>query len=131
MSNHQPNVGPLVRGLRERRSLLMRGLAEWCEWSPNPISLIERGVTSPNVSSLHQHASALRVHITESSRTPERTRLVLSRARDRLVSVHEQALLECQGSGLAEQLMEPFKVALVPGAGIGHRVMSHGGQELL
>lgn len=127
-----PDVGPRVRALRERRGLSMRALAELCELSPNAISLIERGITSPNVSTLHRLAGALQVHITEFFESrQDSTRLVLSRAGERPASAHEQTLLESLGSGLREQLMEPFEVTLQPGAGSGQQAMRHGGQELV
>jgi len=59
-----PDVGSQVRALRMERGLSMRGLAELCELSPNAISLIERGATSPSVSTLHRLATALRIPIT-------------------------------------------------------------------
>lgn len=48
-----PDVSSRVRTLREERGLSMRALAERCRVSPNTISLIEREMTSPNVSTLH------------------------------------------------------------------------------
>jgi quercetin dioxygenase-like cupin family protein len=110
----------------------MRGLAERCELSVNAISLIERGISSPNVSTLHQLAAALQVHITAFFEDrQERTRLVLSRAGERPTSVHEQLLLQSLGSGLMEQVMDPFEVTLQPGAGSGRQMMTHSGQELV
>ena len=43
------NVGARVRQLREERGLSLRGLAELCGISPNTVSLIERGASSPSV----------------------------------------------------------------------------------
>ena len=133
MSEPQPpDVGPHVRALREQRGLSMRALAELCDLSPNAISLIERGITSPNVSTLHRLATALQVHIATFFEPPqESAELVLSRASDRPASSHEQTLLESLGSGLTRQLMDPFEVTLQPGAGSGRHVMSHNGQELV
>jgi transcriptional regulator with XRE-family HTH domain len=133
MSNEQqPEVGSRVRALREQRGLSMRALAERCELSPNAISLIERGITSPNVSTLHRLATALQVHITDFfEERQESAHLVFSRAAERPVSAHEQTLLASLASGLADQLMDPFEVTLKPGAGSGQQVMSHAGQELV
>jgi transcriptional regulator with XRE-family HTH domain len=127
-----PEVGVRVRDLREQRGLSMRGLAELCELSPNAISLIERGITSPTVSTLHRLATALQVHITTFfEERQEGIRLVLSQAGERPYSGHDQALLESLGSGLEEQILEPFEVTLQPGAGSGRQVMSHSGHELV
>jgi quercetin dioxygenase-like cupin family protein/DNA-binding XRE family transcriptional regulator len=133
MSKPQPpDVGPHVRALREQRGLSMRALAELCDLSPNAISLIERGITSPNVSTLHRLATALQVHIAAFFEPPQESAgLVLSRASDRPTSSHVQTLLESLGSGLTEQIMDPFEVTLKPGAGSGRHVMSHNGQELV
>ena len=133
MSEPQPpDVGPHVRALREQRGLSMRALAELCELSPNAISLIERGITSPNVSTLHRLATALQVHIAAFFEPPQESKgLVLSRASDRPASSHEQTLLESLGAGLTKQLMDPFEVTLQPGGGSGRHVMSHNGQELV
>ena len=133
MSEQQPpDIGQKVRALREQRGLSMRALAELCALSPNAISLIERGITSPNVSTLHRLATALQVHITAFFEDrQEGARLILSRAGERPASRHEQTLLESLGSGLVEQLMDPFEVTLQPGAGSGRQVMSHSGQELV
>ena len=133
MSEEQPlDVGARVRDLREQRGLSMRALAELCELSPNAISLMERGKTSPNVSTLHRLAKALQVHITAFFEDrEERARLVLSRVGERPVVGQEQPLLKSLGSGLEEQLMDPFEVTLQPGSGSGQQVMSHDGQELV
>jgi len=44
-----PDVGARLRTLRERRGLSLRALAEMCNVSPNTVSLIERGLSSPCV----------------------------------------------------------------------------------
>ena len=127
-----PDVALRVKALREQRGLSMRALAELCELSPNAISLIERGISSPTVSTLHRLATALRVPITAFFQDrDEDVRLVLSRRGERPYSGHDQALLETLGSGLEEQIMDPFEVTLQPGAGSGGQVMSHAGQELV
>lgn len=127
-----PDVALRVKALREQRGLSMRALAELCELSPNAISLIERGISSPTVSTLHRLATALRVPITAFFQDrDEDVRLVLSRRGERPYSGYDQALLETLGSGLEEQIMDPFEVTLQPGAGSGGQVMSHAGQELV
>ena len=127
-----PEVGLRVRALRDERGLSMRALAELCELSPNAISLIERGITSPTVSTLHRLAAALQVHITAFFEDrQESIQLVLSRAGERPYSGHGQTLLESLGSGLVEQIIDPFEATLQPGADSGGQVMSHAGNELV
>lgn len=52
-----PDVGAQVRALRQQCGLSLRTLAELCDLSPNTISLIERGESSPSVSTLHRLAT--------------------------------------------------------------------------
>jgi quercetin dioxygenase-like cupin family protein len=110
----------------------MRGLAELCELSPNAISLIERGSTSPSVSTLHRLATALRVPITAFFEGQEdRVELILSRAGKRSYSGTDSVMLESLGAGLDHQSLEPFVVTLQPGADSGEQGMAHNGHELV
>ena len=132
MSQQQqaPDVGARVQALREQRGLSMRALAELCDLSPNAISLIERGISSPNVSSLHRLAGALDVHITAFFEAPQaRSRLVLTRRGQRPYSGYDELRLESLGSGLETRILDPFEVTLQAGAGSGQQEMRHGGHE--
>lgn len=127
-----PDVGSQLRALRRQRGLSMRGLAELCELSPNTISLIERGATSPSVSTLHQLASALKVPITALFEGPgEKVQAIHSRPGKRAFSGSSGALLESLGSGLEGQTLEPFLVTLQPGADSGTAAIVHTGHELV
>jgi transcriptional regulator with XRE-family HTH domain len=127
-----PDVGARLKALREGRGLSMRALAELCELSPNTISLIERGATSPSVSTLHQLATALKVPITaffEGSGEP--AEVIHFRPGERPFSGSSSVLLESLGSGLEGQTLEPFVVTLKPGADSGPGSMIHSGHELV
>lgn len=127
-----PDVGYQTRILRQERGLSMRGLAAMCDLSPNTISLIERGQSSPSVSTLHQLATALKVPITAFfEQPPEPAEVILSRAGERKQLTSDDALLESLGSGLEGQVMEPFVVQLPPGADSGRQGISHPGHELV
>lgn len=127
-----PQVGLKIQALREERGLSMRGLAEKCGLSPNTISLIERGTTSPNVSTLHQLATALRVPITAFFEEREEGSLVIhSQPGRRSFSGSASVLLESLGSGLPDQSLQPFLVTLQEGADSGPGVMIHDGHELV
>jgi transcriptional regulator with XRE-family HTH domain len=127
-----PQVGLKVQALREERGLSMRGLAELCGLSPNTISLIERGTTSPNVSTLHQLATALKVPITAFFEEHEQGLPVIhSQPGKRSFSGSKSVLLESLGSGLEEQSLQPFLVTLQAGADSGPGVMIHTGHELV
>lgn len=58
------NVASSLRELREARGISMRTLATKSGLSANALSMIERGKTSPSVSTLYKLADALGVSIT-------------------------------------------------------------------
>jgi transcriptional regulator with XRE-family HTH domain len=127
-----PDVGSQVRVWRERRGLSMRALAELCELSPNAISLIERGATSPSVSTLHRVATALKVPIAAFFEDRNRgSNVILSRPGERTFSGSSSVMLESLGSGLPGQTLEPFVVTLKPGADSGTPPIVHTGHELV
>jgi transcriptional regulator with XRE-family HTH domain len=127
-----PDVGLRLKALRNERGLSLRALAELCELSPNTISLIERGASSPSVSTLQRLATALGVQITSFFTEPiERMSIILTRADDRARSGSSSVLLESLGYGLEQQACDPFIVTLKEGASSGNRMMMHTGHELV
>lgn len=127
-----PDVGNNLRNLRQQRGLSLRALAELCGLSPNTISLIERGITSPSVITLHRLAGALGVPITFLFQDPaERVKVMLTRADLRPRSRSSGVLLESLGYGLVEQACDPFVVTLEPGGSNGRQWTAHPGHELV
>jgi transcriptional regulator with XRE-family HTH domain len=127
-----PDVGSRLRNLRHERGLSLRALAELCELSPNTISLIERGATSPSVSTLQRLATALGTPITSFfAEEPERIPVILTPANERIRSGSASVTLESLGYGLEDQSCDPFHVTLKAGASSGRQVMSHVGSELV
>jgi transcriptional regulator with XRE-family HTH domain len=127
-----PDVGLRLKAFRQERGLSLRALAELCDLSPNTISLIERGTSSPSVSTLQRLATALGVPITAFFTDPvERMSLILTRADERVKSGSSNVVLESLGYGLEEQACDPFLVTLREGAGSGERLMMHAGHELV
>lgn len=127
-----PDVGLHVRAYRTERGLSLRALAALCDLSANTISLIERGVTSPSVSTLHRLSIALGVPIAAFFvEQGDEVKIVLTRADERPRSGSASVLLESLGSGLEDQACEPFIVTLKPGATSGRQEMVHEGQELV
>jgi len=127
-----PDVGAQVRALRQQCGLSLRTLAELCDLSPNTISLIERGESSPSVSTLHRLATALSVPITAFfEEHAEPVQVVLTRVAERSCSGNAHVLLESLGTGLEEQCLEPFVVTMKPGADSGQQIMVHTGQEMV
>ena len=63
------DVGKILRIMREERDISMRSLARDSGLSANALSMIERGLTSPSVSTLNKIATALGIPITAFFRT--------------------------------------------------------------
>jgi len=125
-----PDVGSRVRILRKQRSLSLRSLAEMCDVSPNTISLIERGLSSPSVNTLQCLATGLGVPITAFFETEEPpARLVLTRSHERIRTKIPGMTMEHLGSGLSNQALASFLVTLEPGAGAGAKPVVHLGEE--
>lgn len=124
-------VGQRIRALREMQGLSLRALAERCDLSVNAISRIERGENSPTVGSLQLIATALKVPITEFFRTSEERSIVHVRRVNRLRSQRGGMSIESLGVGLTNQQLEPFLVAMLPGAGTDAKPITHNGQEFV
>jgi transcriptional regulator with XRE-family HTH domain len=126
-----PDIGQQVRSLREQRGLSLRALGTRCGLSASAISQIERGRASPSVATLHRLATALDVPMVsffQEETSP--AQVILSCPGDRRHDGQAGVLLECLGSGLRDQNIEPFVVTLQPGAGGGSGAMTHPGHEL-
>jgi transcriptional regulator with XRE-family HTH domain len=125
-----PDVGAKVRVLRERHGLSLRALAEMCDVSPNTISLIERGLSSPCVNTLQCLATGLGVPITAFFETEEPPpRLVLTRPHERIRTKCPGMTMEHLGSGLPNQALISFLITLEPGAGADTKPVVHLGEE--
>lgn len=135
MEEHEPelpNVGRLIRALRQQRGISLRDLADGCGLSRTAISLIERGVSSPTVASLHRLATALGVPISFFFQPQEEQReVIVTRAHGRRHMGTAGLRLESLGSGLKDQTIEPFVVTLEPGRDSGATPIVHPGHELV
>ncbi len=125
----QPHVGGRIRDIREASGYSLRALADRCGLSVNAISRIERGESSPTVSSLQQLATALSVPIADFFETGREEATILVRKNSRLRSRGEGVLIESLGSGLPGQMLEPFLMTIAPGAVGGEAPISHPGEE--
>jgi len=124
------DVGARLRQLRTERGQSMRSLARASGLSTNALSMIERGRTSPSVSTLYKLAEALDVPITAFFRLgPPRQDIVFCRKSDRKrVSIHN-GMWEGLGGEEFTGRVEPFIITLEPGAGSGPFGMLHTGSE--
>ncbi|HFD39355.1 MAG TPA: helix-turn-helix domain-containing protein, partial [Anaerolineae bacterium] len=128
----EPDIGRRLRLLRQRRGLSQRALARLCGLSANAIGLIERGTTSPSVSTLHRLALALGVPIADLFNEPDEDQSVVMVRREQRARVERgQVTMEILAGGLSEQCMEPFLATLQPGAGSGAEPVVHLGDEFV
>lgn len=124
------NVARQIRILRERRSLSQRALAEASGLSPNTLSLLERGRTSPTVSTLKRIALALGVDINAFFDPSEQANLVHVRSDQRMhLQLFEVSMADL-GVGMLDQRMTPLVMELKPGARSGPPI-SHDGQDFI
>jgi len=126
------DVGSRLRQLREGQHISMRGLAAKSGLSANALSMIERGKTSPSVSTLYKLSDALGVPITEFfNQQLERQKLVFLKAGERTHISFLRGSLEGLGGEKFVGKVSPFLVTLENGAGSGLTPMSHSGHEFV
>lgn len=124
------DVGKQIRLLREQRKLSQRALAEAGGVSRNTLSLIERGQTSPTVSTLKGLARALSVDINAFFQPFEESRIVFTKADQRSHLPLDHGVLADLGVGMFEHLVTPLLLQLDPGARSGP-AMAHEGQDFV
>ena len=111
-----PDVGLRLQELRERNGLSLRALADKSGVSPNTVSLIERGLSSPSIDTLQRLAVGLGVPITAFFETGEPpARLVVTRSSDRKQGKSPGMAIEHLASGLANHAIASFLITMEPG----------------
>ena len=126
------DVADRLRELRLERGLSMRTLAHKSGLSANALSMIERGRTSPSVSTLYKIAEALGVPITTFfAPTSSRKRIVFIRSSERKRVSLPRGIWEGLGGEKFVGRVEPFILTLEPGAGSGEKAMVHTGHEFV
>ncbi|PWH17430.1 MAG: cupin [Anaerolineae bacterium] len=126
------DVGIRLRQLRDARKVSMRTLAHMSGLSANALSMIERGKTSPSVSTLYRLADALGVPITDFF-SPESTRkkVVFLKADERARLPFLRGLWEGMGGEQFTGRMMPFMLTLENGANSGPNAVVHTGHEFV
>jgi transcriptional regulator with XRE-family HTH domain len=126
------DVGRCLRGLRARRGLSIRSLAEQSGLNVNTLSLIENRKTSPSVSTLQQLASALDVPITAffETNTPKNN-ISYQKEGQRPRAAFAHGTLEDLGTGLTLRGGQPLLVTLEPKANSGPTPIVHTGHEFV
>jgi len=126
------DVGIRLRQLREQRGLSIRALARQSGLSANALSLIERGRSSPSVSTLYKVAGAMNVPITTFFQTePELHDVVHIRAGERTRVPFTRGLVEGLGGEQFSGRVEPFALTLENGANSGPQPIVHTGHEFV
>lgn len=128
-AENETHIGVRIRQIRNRHGLSMRALANGAGLSTNAISKIERGVSSPTVSSLQSIASALNVSMVDFFQEQESDKVIFTPREARQRSYLEGAVLESLGSGLPDQQLEPLIMVLEPGGGEIGDPYRHPGEE--
>ncbi len=126
------NVGESLQRLRAERGLSMRALAKTSGLSANALSMIERGRTSPSVSTLYKLADALNVPVTAFFGAPqERQQVIHLRALDRARVPIVRGTWEGLGGEKFIGRVEPFVLNLEAGGDSGLAPMAHTGHEFV
>lgn len=126
------DVGERIRELREERNLSMRALARNSGISANALSMIERGRTSPSVSTLYKLTEALDVPITTLFQyEPEGVDVVYRKGTERTRVPFPRGLWEGLGGEEFSGRVEPFMLTLETGANSGPYSMTHPGHEFV
>ncbi len=126
------DIGLRLRELREARRISMRELARRSSLSANALSMIERNLTSPSVSTLNKLANALEVPITAFFRNePEKQQVVFKKADERSRVPFIRGLWEGLGGEAFVGKIEAFLLTLDAGGSSGPHGMLHTGHEFV
>ncbi|MGD8813323.1 MAG: helix-turn-helix domain-containing protein [Anaerolineales bacterium] len=124
------SVGRKIRQLRVRKKLSQQAIADKSGLSRNTLSLIERGHSSPTVSTLKRLAVALDVDISAFFEAHDKTLIIFTKAGERSSLQLSGCTLADLGVGLIEQFVTPLFLRIEPGARSGN-VVSHDGQDFV
>lgn len=126
------DVGTRLRQLREERNMSMRSLATASGLSANALSMIERGKTSPSVSTLYKLADAMGVPITTFfGEQTTKQQVIFMRAQERPRVSFARGVWEGLGGEQFSGRVEPFMLTLENGASSGPHAMAHSGHEFV
>jgi transcriptional regulator with XRE-family HTH domain len=124
------NVGRQIRYLRVQQKLSQQSLADMSGLSRNTLSLLERGQTSPTVSTLKRLAIALAVDINAFFGAMDDESIILTRATQRPTLQLLHGWMADLGVGKHVEWVTPLLLRLDPGARSGPP-LSHSGQDFI
>jgi transcriptional regulator with XRE-family HTH domain len=126
------DVGGRLRELRQGIGVSMRALARMSGLSANALSMIERGKTSPSVSTLYKLSTAMGVPITAFFREqPSHQEVVFCKGSERTRVQFMRGLWEGLGGEMFVGRVEPFMLTLESGASSGPFGIEHTGHEFV
>lgn len=126
------DVATSLKRLREVRRISMRTLAAKSGLSANALSMIERGRTSPSVSTLYKLADALGVSITAFFGTEtDKKQAVFFKNDSRTRISFSRGVFEALGGEQFVGRVEPFMLTLESGATSGLHSIVHTGHEFV
>lgn len=126
------DVGGRLRELRQGIGLSMRALARMSGLSANALSMIERGKTSPSVSTLYKLATAMGIPITAFFRekSPQKE-IVFCKESERTRVQFMRGLWEGLGGEFFIGQVDAFMLTLESGASSGPFGIQHTGHEFV
>jgi len=125
-------VGSRLKELREARNISMRALATKSGLSANALSMIERGKTSPSVSTLYKLADAMGISITAFfGSDADRKQIVFIKSDERTRMAFTRGVFEALGGEQFNGRVEPFMLTMESGASSGPHSMTHTGHEFV
>ena len=129
-SEEDLNVGENLKAIRSQREYSLRLLAEKSGLSVNTLSLIEKGKSSPSVSTLQRLANALNVPIADFF-SPESNKqdVVLTKKKNRPKMKAGKVNIEIVGKGFELKNFQQYVVNFKPGDASGSLSVVHLGLE--
>ncbi|MBV6392832.1 MAG: HTH-type transcriptional regulator PuuR [Anaerolineales bacterium] len=126
------DVATRLRELREGSGVSMRTLAARSGLSANALSMIERGKTSPSVSTLYKLAGALGVSITAFfGAESEKKQIVFLKSDERARLPFTRGVFEALGGEQFTGQVAPFVLTMDSGASCGPNDIVHAGHEFV
>ncbi|MFT3894554.1 MAG: cupin domain-containing protein [Anaerolineales bacterium] len=126
------NVGDRLRELRISREMSLRVLAMKSGLSIHTLSMIEKGKTSPAISTLYKLAEALDVPLTFFFNPDNnRKQVIFLKSDERTHMPFTRGIVEGLGGENFVGNVEPYMVTLESSANSGPQVMSHSGHEFV
>jgi transcriptional regulator with XRE-family HTH domain len=126
------HVGLLLRQLRQERRISIRELGRLSGLSANALSMIERGRTSPSVSTLYRLTDALGVPVTALFRQDDAKQPVVFRSVSQRARVpFPHGVWEGLGGESFTGRTQPFMLTLKSGAQSGPEKIIHTGSEFV